>query len=355
MKKYRILLIQPGASNSTADVYTGLIGGLKELGHEIICYQLDTRIARAGAWLNFCWEEAKKKNPDHAEPATTDILFQACGMSIPIALLKKPDWVIVVSSMYYPKLFLKMLKACGMRLALLLTESPYDDEEQYGLAAVADVVWCNERTSLKNMRLANPNSHYLPHAYNPARHCPVNGDGPDVPAHDVVFVGTGFAERCELLEAINWDGIDFGLYGTWELLSHDSKVKKYQRDEEISNERAAALYRNAKIGLNLHRTSKGFGSRGPKITKAESLNPRAYELAACGCFHISDNRAVVGELFGEHVPTFDTPAQLERQIRFWLKKDEERRMIAEQLPAMVAGHTWLDRARQVVDDLKEGG
>jgi hypothetical protein len=144
------MAIQPGASTSVSDVYTGLVGGLKELGHEIIYYQLDTRIARAGAWLNFSWEEAKKKNPDVVEPTTADILFQACGMSIPIALLKKPDWVIVVSSMYYPKLFLKMLKQAGMNLALLLTESPYDDEEQYSLAAVADVVWTNERTSLDN-------------------------------------------------------------------------------------------------------------------------------------------------------------------------------------------------------------
>jgi spore maturation protein CgeB len=368
MKKYRIMVIQPGASTSVSDVYTGLVGGLKELGHEIIYYQLDTRIARAGAWLNFCWEEAKKKNPDVVEPTTADILFQACGMSIPIALLKKPDWVIVVSSMYYPKLFLKMLKQAGMNLALLLTESPYDDEEQYSLAAVADVVWTNERTSLDNICLANPNTHYLPHAYDPARHCPSNGnpwpsvpaDGQKyfrdgIPAHDVVFVGTGFKERIETLERVNWDGIDLGLYGTWELLGWNSKLKKHIRDEEISNDMAAALYRKAKIGLNLHRTSKGFGSHGPKITKAESLNPRAYELAACGCFYISDDRMEVRELFGEHVPTFSTPSHLERQIRFWLEKDEERRMIAEQLPAKVSGHTWLERAGQVVENLTQGG
>lgn len=351
----RYLVIQPGSSTSTADVYNGLVAGLKDLGHEIMHYQLDVRIARAGAWLEFCYQAAKKNKPDVAKPTTADILFQACGMSIPIALHRKPDWVIVVSSMYYPKLFLRMLKKAGLNLAVLLTESPYDDEEQYRIAAIADVVWTHERTSLENMRLANPNTHYLPHAYDPARHCPVNGDAPDVPAHDVVFVGTGFGERCDILEAINWDGIDLGLYGTWELLPWDSKIKKHQRDEEVGNEYAAALYRKAKIGLNLHRTSKGFGSHGPKITHAESLNPRAYELAACGCFHISDNRAVVGELFGESVPTFDTPEQLERQIRFWLGREKERRMIAEQLPAMVAGHTWLDRARQVVGDLNQGG
>ena len=58
----KLFCIQPGASTSTADVYTGLVGGLKELGHEIIYYQLDTRLSRAGAWLDYCWKEAKKNN-----------------------------------------------------------------------------------------------------------------------------------------------------------------------------------------------------------------------------------------------------------------------------------------------------
>ena len=270
----RIFAIQPGASNSTSDVYNGLVAGLRELGHEILIYQLDAKIARAGAWLDFCYKKAKERDPNITEPTTGDVLFQACGMSIPVCLFKKPDWVIVVSSMYYPKLFLKMLKACRQKLAVLLTESPYDDDDQYGIAAIADVVWTNERTSVEKIRVANSHTSYLPHAYDPARHCPVNGDAPEVAKHDVVFVGTGFQERIELLESIDWTGIDFGLYGTWEL-GGNSKLRQYQRADEISNDAAAALYRNAKIGLNLHRTSKGFGLGAPKIEHAESLNPRA--------------------------------------------------------------------------------
>lgn len=352
MKKYRFMAIQPGASCSTADVYTGMLAGLKELGHEVENYQLDIRIARAGAWLDFNWKEAKKKNPDVVKPTTADVLFQACGDSVVKAMWRKPDWVIVVSAMYYPKLFLKMLKQAGLNVAVLLTESPYDDDHQYGIAAIADVCWTNEKTSLEMLRVCNPKTYYLPHAFDTTRHR-ATGDDKHIASHDVVFVGTGFQERVNLFESVNWDGIDLGLYGIWELINSRSKLKKYVRSEDsISNDFAAALYRRAKIGLNLYRTSKGFGCDAPRIEAAESLNPRAYELAACGCFHLSDHRAEVADVFGDAVPTFQSALELETLIRDWLKDDQKREEIAAQLPQLVDGETWLNRARQMVNDLE---
>jgi spore maturation protein CgeB len=350
----KILSIQPGSSCSTADVYNGLVGGLEQLGHEVLNYQLDTRIARAGHWLNSCYEEAKKKNPDIVEPTTADVLFQACGDSVVKAMWKKPDWVIVVSAMYYPKLFLKMLKQAGLNVALLLTESPYDDEQQYELAACVDICWTNERTSVAKIKVCNENTHYLPHAYDPAKHRTTGNDN-GVPAHDFVFVGTGFQERVNLLEHVDWQDIDVGLYGTWELVKPTSPLKKFLRSEEdiVDNTFAAALYRKAKIGLNLYRTSKGFGTGVPRISsEAESMNPRAYELAACGCFHLSDYRKEVDEVFGDSVPMFRNSSELSALIHWWVDHNEERRQIEERLPELVERHTWRNRAGQMVSDLE---
>ena len=336
-------------------MFNGLIGGLKELGQDIANYQLDARIARAGHWLEFCYQEAKKKDPDIVQPTTADVLFQACGDSVVKAMWHKPDWVIVVSCMYYPKLFLKMLKQAGLKVAILFTESPYDDEQQFALAASVDMCWTNERSSLENIRICNPNTFYLPHAYDPVRHCVNNGDHPEVPSHDVVFVGTGFQERVDLLQSVDWEGIDLGLYGAWELVNSRSKLKKCIRDKEIDNSVTAALYRKAKIGLNLYRTSKGFGSEAPKISKAESMNPRAYELAACGCFHLSDKRDEVDEIFTGLVPTFSDGRELQSQIHGWLEDEQLRKEIAKKLPQCVEGHTWLERSRQMVTDLEAQG
>ena len=77
----------------------------------------------------------------------------------------------------------------------------------------------------------------------------------------------------------------------------------------------AALYRAAKIGLNLHRSSATYGRNMPRILHAESMNPRAYELAATQSFQISDWRPEVQETFVGAVPTFQSAAELERLIR----------------------------------------
>ena len=127
----------------------------------------------------------------------------------------------------------------------------------------------------------------------------------DTAAHDVVFVGTGFRERVELLAAVDWSGIDLGLYGSWDRRQMPHRLRPYVRANVIPNAHAAWLYRQSKIGLNLYR-------RPPEGTRAESMNPRAYELAACGVFQISDRRAEGVETLSYSVPTFRTPEELGR-------------------------------------------
>jgi spore maturation protein CgeB len=350
----RICVINPGASTSTIDVYNGLVAGLEANGHEVVKYNLDTRIARAGQFLHFIRNKAVKAGKNIPKPNIADILYQAGCDAIPRILHFNPDWTIVVSGMYYPKYFLKLLQNASLQVGLLLTESPYDDEEQEKLASHVTVVWTNERTSVERLRIANPNTFYMPHAYDPARHSPEQTEvDVSVPSHDVVFVGTCFQERIELLSSVDWTGIDLGLYGSWDELGSRSKLRKYVRGEETSNLLTAALYRKAKVGLNLYRQSKGFGRNAPRIESAESLNPRAYELAACGAFHISDYRAEVVEIFGgDLVPTFTDAESLERKVRHWIADDAGRELIAKKLPDAVKDNDWHSRARRVVTDLQ---
>ncbi len=345
----RVILVHPGASFSTHDVYIGLGDGLKAMGYELYAYPLDQRIEAAGQWLNYIWKKNKKNTP---KPTPHDILQKAGEELIARGVLMHPDVVLIVSGMYLHPDVLLGLHRGGVPTALLFTESPYDDERQQRLIdrVGVDVSWTNERVSAREMGIK-----YLPHAFHPMIHTPTAPIPDDVPAHDVVFVGTGFQERIDVLEAVDWTGIDFGLYGTWELLSRRSPLKRFIRDGYVSNGRATALYRRAKIGLNLHRQSKGFGKDAPRITHAESLNPRAYELAATGCFTISDDRAEVSEVFGQLVPTFATPADLSALLRTWLADDSGRARIQRDLPSAVAGQSWVARAATVHKDLVASG
>ena len=353
MRPLRLLCLQPGASWSTADVHAALLHGLKTHGVEIIDYALDQRLNRSNRWLYYNWRRAKKTNPGIVRPSSADVFYQAGVGALEMALRHQVDAVLVVSAMYLHPDVIILMKRAGLRVVVLFTESPYDVEKEVTIAKLVDGCWTCERSSVSAFLAANPNSGYLPHGWHPERHQPglQTGDR-EVPAHDVVFVGSGFQERVEWLSAIDWTDIDLGLYGSWEMLSGRHRLRRYLKGQVVGNAVTAALYRRAKIGLNLYRTSKGAGRDVPQITHAESLNPRAYELARCGAFHLSTYRAEVAEVFGDLVPTFETPFQASTLIRQWLADDAGRARISAQLPACVAESSWVERSARVIGDVQ---
>lgn len=348
----KILVCEPGASWSTADVSAGMTYGLAQAGVELLHYRLDARIERSNRWLYAAWRAAKRKQPNIQKPNTADVFYQAGIGALEMALRAQVDVVLVVSAMFLHPDVMHLMTRAGLKVAVLFTESPYDTAKELPVAKIVDACWTNERCVLPAFRAVQPMSGYLPHGWHPERHQvgPQPGDE-TVQAHDVVFVGSAFAERIAWLQAIDWTGIDLGLYGMWNALSARHPLRRFVRGGVVSNPTTAALYRRAKIGLNLYRTSMGWGKAAPQIRHADSLNPRAYELAACGSFHLSTYRAEVAEVFGDLVPTFETPEAAGALIRRWLADPDGRARVAAQLPACVRHMSWTDRAAQMIADL----
>lgn len=381
----RIMVIDSGASWSTADVTNGLLYGLKVNGCELILYRLAARIDHAARFLNTAWRQKRRsaqraleRATDDARPALTaqlatvnaerptkaDVFYQGGIGALEMALRHLPDAVIVVSAMFLHPDVLSMLKRAGLRVFVLFTESPYDLEKELKIAGmraagdgsplVVDGCWMNERSVQAAFRAVNPRSGYLPHAWHPETHKAGPQPGDElVAAHDVVFVGSAFRERIEFLSAIDWSGIDLGLYGQWKMLPSRSPLRRFVRGDIVTNAQASALYRRAKVGLNLYRTSIGWGANAPQIAHAESLNPRAYELAACGSFSISSFRSEVAEVFGARVPTFRSATEAAALIRTWLADAAGRERIAAELPACVAESSWRNRAASMIGDLQQ--
>jgi spore maturation protein CgeB len=340
----KILLVHPGASYSTHDVFVGLFRALETAGVEVSDYALDVRIGWAKTWLEGVWR--KRGRIPEEKPTWWDIMYWACRDARDMAEIRRVDWVLVISAMYlHPDALLSMRRA-GLRVAALFTESPYDDDKQARVAELVDVCWTNERASVRGLQQSNPNTSYLRAAYDPARHMPLAEAEPDVPAHDVVFVGTGFPERVELLAAVDWSGIDLGLYGMWDRARMPHRLRPFVRGKVVSNEQAAALYRQAKIGLNLYR-------RPPQGSKAESMNPRAYELAACGVFQVSDRRAEGVETLAQSVPTFRTADDLSDVVRHYLTNEKARRAMSVSARRLIEPHTFAARAAHILGDLEQ--
>lgn len=349
----KVMLISPGASFSTIDVYNGYRDALTRAGVEVVEYLLDERLEVANRYLKALFSHATRHLPrnERRTPTSAEVMWQACSDMIPRALWHKVDFILHFSAMYLHPDFLVMLRRAGIPNVALFTESPYADLHHLRLLPYIDAAFTNERSSVAVLRRANSDVYYLPCAHDPATHRP--GPAPDgVPAHDVVLVGTGFQERVDLLAGVDWSGIDLGLYGTWSLLGSRHPLRRYVRGGVMGNPDAVDLYRAAKIGLNLYRTSTGYGSDTPQIGAAESLNPRAVELAACGVFTLSDYRAEVPDVFGHDVPTFAGSADLETQVRYWLGVGDVRARIAARLPGKVAHLTFDAQVQTLATTLR---
>jgi hypothetical protein len=342
----RALITHPGASWSTADVFDGLCYGLTQHGVDVVPYRLDHRIEVAQKALWAVWRKASKINAATPKPTTADILAHAGMGALEMALRQQVDVVIVVSGVLLQPDVLTLMRRASFKVFVLFTESPYDEAHEVALAARADGCWTHERTSVEALQRVCPHAWYLPHGWHPERHRHEKTAN-DLPCHDVVFVGSGFPERITFFNRIDWTGIDLGLYGIWEGFGLKDELLRCIKSGPISNEQAAALYLNAKIGLNLYRSPRGCSNHG------ESLNPRAYELAACGCVSISQYRAESADLFSALVPTFETPQEAEVLIREWLTLPAARDAIAALLPERVAECSWNYRADQVIWNLEQ--
>lgn len=353
-----MLLVGAGASFSTKDVEVGFYEAFEELGVEVHPYALDRRLEVTSKWLKYWWKYGLKSDPNK-KPLWGDVVYRAGVEALEMALRFNVDWVFVISAMYLHPDILVMMRRAGLKVAILFTESPYEDLNQARVAPQAKVCFTNERKSVDYLRHVNPNTFYVGHSYSPKRHFPQVSEN----AHrcesvlevekelDVVFVGTGFQERVDLLKAVDWTGINLELYGMWQLLAPRDKLRKFIKGHAQTNEETIALYKRSKIGLNFHRQSQTFAVDAVRVSGAESLNPRAYELAACETFCLTDVRAEGTEIFAGAQPSFVGPEDLEKLIRHYLSDVDLRKELATEANVKVQEYTFLSRARQVLAHL----
>lgn len=324
----RVLLVAPGHAFSTIDVYHGLHDGLRTNGITVYAYPLHETLETMDLMVG----AARLMN---ISPAYPDV-FQLASMGIPgAAMAKQVEAAIFIHGLNVPASIPATLKRGGIRTVLVCTESPYQIEEEKTIAPFFDIIFTNDRAAPRLFSNNRPDTvHYLPHAYNAQRH---TRTGEMAAPCDVFFCGTRFPERAALLDGVDWTGIEY----VEKSIDYNSGRPAAELLPKItSNADVAAHYRSATISICHHRAD-------PTGT-AESLNPRCYEVPACGGFLISDVRAELWDVFGDAVPTYTDSASLERVIRYFLSHPQERDALRARQLAAVAPHTWAERARHLL-------
>jgi spore maturation protein CgeB len=261
--------------------------------------------------------------------------------------------VLIVCGMALHRRAYELIHRLGVPMVLLLTESPYDDQDQAVIMhkGHASAAFTNDLRSVETLReMSGVHTVYLPHAYDPEVHHP--GVVGSQWHSDVFFHGTMFPERQAMFDGLNGrEGVIIdGPDPTFKVEDWDEVDEMLEK--MMPNAELAQYYRGAKIALNYHRTVIGATDEGLQHIgngAAYSIGPRAYEIAACGAFQLCDDtRPELKEVFGDSVATYRDKQELEDQIDYYLRDESERLRMAQEALERVQGCTFEARAREIV-------
>jgi spore maturation protein CgeB len=188
---------------------------------------------------------------------------------------------------------------------------------------------------------------YLPMAADPEVHRPLVLSDAEQAEYgaDVSFVGAGYANRRALLPRWLSNDWTFKLWGNeWD--GADQLAPVLQRGgARIDTDACKKVFNGSAINLNLH--SCGGDSLDPQ---PDFVNPRTFELAACGAFQLTDARTLLPDLFTEdEVVRFKRVDEVPSLIRAWLKDPVGRRTISEAgRRRVLAAHTYEHRMKDLL-------
>jgi spore maturation protein CgeB len=188
---------------------------------------------------------------------------------------------------------------------------------------------------------------YLPMAADPTVHRPLTLTGAEQVEYgaDVSFVGAGYANRRALLP--QWLSKDwtFKVWGNeWDGAVPLTSVLQ-RGGARIETDTCMKVFNASTINLNLH--SCAGDSLDPQ---PDFVNPRTFELAACGAFQLTDERTLLPALFTEdEVVRFQRVEDVPSLIRTWLKDPVGRRTIAEAArQRILRHHTYEHRMKELL-------
>lgn len=191
---------------------------------------------------------------------------------------------------------------------------------------------------------------FLPMAADPDLHCPLILPEEERSrfGSDVSFVGAGYANRRHLFPALLRRPWSFKLWGNeWD--GADELRPVLQLDgARIDTTTCMKVFNATAINLNLHSTT-GTGLD----PHADFVNPRTFELAACGAFQLVDHRSQLRRFFTEQeMVSFQDFADVPGLVHQWLHDPSARQAMADAARARVLSeHTYVHRMRDLLEHI----
>lgn len=172
----------------------------------------------------------------------------------------------------------------------------------------------------------------------------------DTYACDISFAGAGYHNRNQLFAGLT--DYNFKIWGV-EWHARELLPLVQQSGERFGPETFAKIVAASKINLNLHSSATHDGVD----PRCDAINPRVFEIAACGGFQVCDPCKGLEDLFDTEteIPTYRNLGELRERIDHFLAHPEERNAItAAARKRALESHTYEHRAKEMLDHILEG-
>ena len=146
---------------------------------------------------------------------------------------------------------------------------------------------------------------------------------------DISFMGAAYPNRIKFFKHFNKTNLK--LWGTGWTESELSAYNIPLKEQRISIEQSNIIYQSSKININLHSSNSGPDDSNIFDIYGDFVNPRTFEIAACGGFQLVDDRESVRELFDvdEEIVLFSSVEEALDKASFYLKNEPLRKKIAQ--------------------------
>ena len=262
-----------------------------------------------------------------------------------VALIEQqtPRLVLVTGILPLAPRVFDAIRASGGRVVNYLTDDPWNPihRRRCFLRNLRDYdhIFSTKEALRPRLEAAGiPSTSWLPFAYDPELHHPIDVTDPE--AADVLFVGTGAAERLPWLEALaDLPGLRRRIHGnSWEGLS----TPGWEKGPAVVGEDYCRAMGSARVVLGLLRQANG-----------DLSTDRSYEIGAiggCGLYQdTSEHRALL-----QNYPDggfFKDPTELRARVEALLRDPERQEQLRQGGAQTVRRpqHTYGARLRTILD------
>ena len=259
-----------------------------------------------------------------------------------------PDLVLALAQAPLSRQALKRLRRDGVPTAMWFVEDSQVFPYWKAFAPLYDLFAVIQKGDFPEelAAIGQANSIYLPLAADPSIHRPLDLSPIDRRKYgsELSFVGAGYPNRRLAFRQLT--GFDLRIWGNdWD--EEVTLAPFMQRaGARIETEEVVRIFNASAININLHSSVRP----GVLVGDGDFVNPRTFELAACGAFQLVDRRALLHELFADgELALFSDMTELLELIQYYRFRPEERDAIAARGRSRVlAEHTYEHRMQALL-------